>query len=401
MATPVFYTISFKYFCGLHGETAIYNMGFKMNRSVNANEIASHIEFEEFIAVFDSGMGGISSLIDLIKAFPNQKFVYFGDNINAPYGTKSKEEILNLSDAIAHSFVQAGAKAIVIACNTATSASIDVLRQKYTIPIVGIEPELEQAVIENAGKNIVVMGTNATLSGDLYNQKLQAHLQKKGKKAPHRVDSIPMPKLVEIVESGKLTQKDVEEVMRDIDKDIIGQASSIVLGCTHFVLLKSQIFKYMNDLGIDVKLYEGNAKLIKKLSDALKLDISRNEISYEQIRDLNQVILLTSDASKFDRMQSLFEEYFDAKEEMNFENLLKVKNMTKYDLDFLLKYVSEFMLQERFSEIDRELIDLKYFRCVNPNMRDLSRKHRKTLKYVKDRMLWLDNELFKFLSKKI
>lgn len=372
-----------------------------MNRSVNANEINSHIDFEDFIGVFDSGMGGISTLIELVKAFPEQKFVYFGDNINAPYGVKSTKEILDLSDAIAHSFVQAGAKAIVIACNTATSASIDVLRQKYDIPVIGIEPELEQAIIENAGKNILVIGTNATLSSDLYNQKLQSYLQKRGKKAPHRVDSIPMPKLVELVESGKISKRDVEEVMADIDEDILIQSSAIVLGCTHFVLLKSQIFHYMNDRGVDIKLYEGNAKLIKKLSDALKSDINRNEILFEKIKDLNNVILLSSDASKLDRMQFLFEEYFDSKEKRNLEDLLKIKNMTKYDLDFLLKYVIEFMQQDKFSQLDRELTDLKYFQCANPNMRDLSRKYKKTLKYVKDRMLWLDNELFKFLSKKI
>lgn len=372
-----------------------------MNRSVNANEIHSHIDFEDFIAVFDSGMGGISTLIELVKAFPNEKFAYFGDNANAPYGVKSKEEIFELSDAIAHSFVQAGAKAIVIACNTATSASIEELRQKYDIPIMGIEPELEQAVIESKGKNVLVMGTNATLSGDLYNHKLQSYVQKKGKKFPNRIDSIPMPKLVELVESGKLSQKDVEEVMADIDEEILDQASSIVLGCTHFVLLKSQIFHYMNDRGIDVKLYEGNGRIIKKLSDALKLPINRDEISYECIKNSKQVLLLSSDGSKLDRMQSLFEEHFDMREEQNLENLLKSKNLTKYDLDFLLKYVSEFMQGEKFSQLDRELMDIKYFQCANPNMGKVARKYRKTLKYVKDRMSWLDNELFKFLSKKI
>lgn len=378
-------------------------MGFKMNRSINANELASHIDFEEFIGVFDSGMGGISTLIELVKAFPKEKFVYFGDNANAPYGTKSKEEILNLSDAIVHSFIQAGAKAVIIACNTATSASLDVLKQKYTIPIVGIEPELEQAVIENAGKNILVMGTNATLSGNLYNQKLQSFLQKKkGKKIPKRIDSIPMPKLVELVESGKNSQADVEMVLNEIDSNIVHSASCIVLGCTHFVLLKSQIFKYMNDLGVDVKLYEGNGKVIKKLSDFLNLGVNiQKNVSLDDIKKSKNILLLSSDGNKLDRMKDIFEQNFELRDFLNLKNIIKSKKITKFDMDLLLKNVNEFLEEKKLDELDIDLINTKYFKCSSLNIQNFSRKYKKTSKYVRDRIMWLDNELFKFLSKKI
>lgn len=381
-----------------------------MNKSVKANEINSYIEFDEFIGVFDSGMGGISTLIELIKAFPNERFVYFGDNKNAPYGEKSEEEIFKLSEEGIRSFVEAGAKAIVIACNTATSSSLEKLKQKYTIPIIGIEPELEQAVIENAGKNILVLATNSTLSGKLYGQKLNHYLQKKGKRAPKAIHSVAMPKFVEIVEAGKTSNFDVSKAMEEIGEDILKSTSAIVLGCTHFIFLKSQILNHMHALNADVRLYEGSAKVIRSLASQLHLEIDKEDKSfvinkdvseYERLSREKKLLLLTSDGSKFDLMVDFFNRYFNEPEEDSFSILMKSKHFTKRDLAALLEHIDEFLKNEKLDALDKELIRAKYIECNKVNIRNLSRMHKKTLKYVSERMTWLDNELFKFLSRKI
>ena len=97
------------------------------------------------IGVFDSGLGGISVAREIRRDMPNERVLYFGDSANAPYGTKSPEQVRKLSDAIVKRFVEQGVKAVVIACNTATSAAANELRDKYDIPIIGMEPALKVA----------------------------------------------------------------------------------------------------------------------------------------------------------------------------------------------------------------------------------------------------------------
>ena len=115
------------------------------------------------IGLFDSGLGGISVLHEVHKELPAEDLVYFGDSANNPYGTKDKDTIRDLSDAICAELVQAGCKAIVIACNTATSAAVPYLRAKYDIPIIGMEPALKVAVDQHTNRRIAVWATDLTL----------------------------------------------------------------------------------------------------------------------------------------------------------------------------------------------------------------------------------------------
>ena len=110
------------------------------------------------IAVFDSGVGGISVLRALLQEMPNENYWYYGDSANAPYGTKSLEEVRRLTVSHVDRFIEEGAKAVVVACNTATSAAVRYLRQKYpTVPLIGIEPALKPAVLFKNHPNVVVM----------------------------------------------------------------------------------------------------------------------------------------------------------------------------------------------------------------------------------------------------
>ena len=119
---------------------------------------------DKAIGVFDSGLGGISVLKELVKSMPNEKFIYYGDSANAPYGIKTKEEITKRCIDIIEFFLNKGVKAIVIACNTATSAAANILREKYIdIPIIGMEPALKVAADGKNNNTIVVMATTLTL----------------------------------------------------------------------------------------------------------------------------------------------------------------------------------------------------------------------------------------------
>ena len=142
-----------------------------------------HIEKKQPIAVFDSGVGGISVLRELTKIMPEEDFIYFGDSKNAPYGVKTKEEVRKLTIACATRLFDQGAKGLVVACNTATSAAVRVLREMYPyIPIVGIEPAVKPAVLCMDHPRVLVMATPMTI----HEEKLHADWTKRdcfGKKS--------------------------------------------------------------------------------------------------------------------------------------------------------------------------------------------------------------------------
>lgn len=216
------------------------------------------------IGVFDSGFGGISVLSDLIKIMPSEDFYYIGDSLNAPYGTKSREEIEILSENIVDRFVKMGAKAVVIACNTATSAAAKNLRNKYSIPIFGMEPALKPASLSHKDGNILVLATDYTINNEKY-KKLYDEYAKDIK-----ADSISAPKIVDLVESGIYKPSDIENYLDKIicDKD---KYSAVVLGCTHYLFVKDEIKDYF---GRNIDIYDGNMGTAKHVKNTL-LDLDK------------------------------------------------------------------------------------------------------------------------------
>ncbi|WP_346971543.1 aspartate/glutamate racemase family protein, partial [Bifidobacterium adolescentis] len=160
------------------------------------------------IGVFDSGLGGISVAREIRRDMPNEHVLYFGDSANAPYGTKSPEQVRELSDVIVKRFVEQGVKAVVIACNTATSAAANELRDRYAIPIIGMEPALKVACDRGHGnrQRVIVAATPLTLRERKFAVLMDRF------KADHTIFPEPCPGLVEIVEHGQLDDHDV--VMR-------------------------------------------------------------------------------------------------------------------------------------------------------------------------------------------
>lgn len=206
---------------------------------------------ENYIAVFDSGLGGISVLRHLMRELPNEKFLYFGDSANAPYGTRSREAVEALTMDAAERLIARGAKALVVACNTATSAAIEALRQRWPERIIiGIEPALKPAVTGFPGGTIAVMATPMTLREEKFN----ALCDRFG--ASCRIVRIPAPGLVELVEAGKANSPESEALLRKLLEPWIGKLDAVVLGCTHYPFAGETIRRILGD---SVVLFDGGS----------------------------------------------------------------------------------------------------------------------------------------------
>ena len=189
------------------------------------------------IGVFDSGVGGISVLRELVRLMPGEDYIYFGDSIHAPYGTKKLEEVRELTIHNVELLLENGAKSIVVACNTATSAAVAVLRKMYPdVPLVGIEPAIKPAVMNKPDSNIIVMATPMTLREKKFHNLMQK-FQDQAEIIP-----LPCPGLVEFVEAGQLDTPELRAYLASLLEPVLARgADAIVLGCTHFPFLRPLI----------------------------------------------------------------------------------------------------------------------------------------------------------------
>jgi glutamate racemase len=225
------------------------------------------------IGVFDSGIGGISFLKEAKLFLPNENFVYFGDNANAPYGVKSKQEILDLSLNCADFLFNKDVKAMVIACNTATSASVKLMREKYDMPILSMEPAIKPALQHAKYGKVVVLATCGTILLERYNR-LVNRLD-----LDHKIENIACEGLVEMIENGKVDDGALFEYFDVLFKTHkIDKIDSLVLGCTHYVFIKDTLNKYMKmRFGGEKSIFDGNLGTAKQLKRVLE---SNNMINF-------------------------------------------------------------------------------------------------------------------------
>lgn len=210
---------------------------------------------KDYIAVFDSGVGGISVLRHLLRLMPGERFLYYGDSANAPYGTRSREEVEALTFAAVRKLMARGIKALVIACNTATSAAITALRQAYPdLIIIGIEPALKLAADRFPGGNIGVMATPMTLREEKFN----ALLHRYGETG--QVYKLPCPGLVELVESGQGEGPRMDGLLEELLGPYRGKLDAVVLGCTHYPFAKNAIRRVLGDSVVLLDGGEGTAR---------------------------------------------------------------------------------------------------------------------------------------------
>lgn len=192
------------------------------------------------IGIFDSGAGGLTVLKELVKIMPTERYIYFADTANCPYGSKPAEEIIKLSEKITQFLLSKGSKVIVVACNTATAAAIDHLRSSYSIPFIGMEPAIKPASQNTKTKSIGVLATAGTFKGRLYIETSRKYATDVN--VCYQVGE----GLVELVESGKADSPEAEQLLhRYIDPMVDCNIDHLVLGCTHYPFLKPALVKIL------------------------------------------------------------------------------------------------------------------------------------------------------------
>ena len=220
------------------------------------------------IGIFDSGIGGVTVLREIIKILPNENYVYYSDSKNNPYGDKSDEEIINLCDSIVKMMLEKECKAIVIACNTASVKAAKYLREKYReLPIIAIEPAYKMVHDYSYEQPTLVMATKGTIESEKFNILFKKYDN-------HKTYLYSCVGLADIIEKGNS-----EEICNYLNTHIgkyKGKVRNVVLGCTHYPLVQEQINEV---LGGNIQFFNGAGRLAVHLKDVL----NENELLNEEI----------------------------------------------------------------------------------------------------------------------
>lgn len=250
------------------------------------------------IGVFDSGLGGLTAVKEIMRLFPNESIVYFGDTGRVPYGTRSKETILNYTHSDINFLLSCDVKMIVIACGTASSAALPEIKDEFSVPIYGVVDAGAYAAAKATKNNrIGIIGTSATIKSGAYKKYIADY------NPDAQVFEKACPLFVPLVENGHfdtpVTKLVVEEYLGDIrDKGV----DTLILGCTHYPLLEKAIAEYMGDSVTLISPGEEVAKYLKKKigKDSLHSDVpDENRYKYfvsdsvESFEELGSVFLKT------------------------------------------------------------------------------------------------------------
>lgn len=194
------------------------------------------------IAFFDSGVGGLTVLNHAMQLAPNESFLYYADIVNLPYGTKSRDEVLSLVQRAVADILEQDVKALVLACNTATSIAVNKLREQLDIPVIGMEPAIKPAVAHSDPRKVLVLATELTLREDKFID-LVSRLN-----ATDKVEALAAGELVEFAEEFDFDSLRLKKYITQLfrTKDMT-QYHSVVLGCTHFSYFKRQMARVLTD----------------------------------------------------------------------------------------------------------------------------------------------------------
>ena len=209
------------------------------------------------IGLFDSGIGGLSIYNEIKNSMPNESTIYIADNLNAPYGKKAESEIIQLSIKNTQKLVDLRCKLIIVACNTATTNAIEVLRKKFNIPIVGIEPAIKPAMLETKSNNIGVLATEKTLSSNLFLQTSDRF--SKGINIHEQIGF----DLVKIIEENGINEELLIPKLREyIEPMLEKNIDHLVLGCTHYYYLMYLLKKILPN---GVKILDSSRAVTKRV----------------------------------------------------------------------------------------------------------------------------------------
>ena len=230
------------------------------------------------IGVFDSGVGGLTVAREIMRQLPNENMIYFGDTARVPYGSKSKQTVLKYSKQIIRFLKTKKVKAIVVACNTASALALDDIQDELDIPIIGVvKPGAKMAVESTKTGNIGIIGTESTIKSNIYNDYIRQL------NTDITVVSKACPLLVPLVEEGMIEDRVTDEMAeRYLSEMKEYKIDSLVLGCTHYPLIRNTIKRYMGDeVTLVNPAYETTKSLKELLTKQKILSLEKNKVQYE------------------------------------------------------------------------------------------------------------------------
>src|SRR5690554_6123681 len=228
------------------------------------------------IGIFDSGVGGTSIWKEIHKLLPNENTIYLADSKHAPYGQKSKDEIIDLSIKNTEKLLTLGAKLIVVACNTATTNAIQELRAAYKVPFVGIEPAIKPAALQTKTKRIGILATKGTLSSDLFSKTSELYTQ--------NIQTIEVvgEGLVPLIENNAIDSEEMHQLLtKYLDPMRKANVDHLVLGCSHYPYLIPKLKTLLSENVVIIDSGEAVAKQTKALLEKEKL-LNRSHASFYQ-----------------------------------------------------------------------------------------------------------------------
>jgi glutamate racemase len=225
------------------------------------------------IGIFDSGIGGTSIWKAIHELLPNEQTIYLADSKNAPYGQKTKAEIIALSMKNTEYLLTLGCKLIVVACNTATTNAIKELREKYKIPFIGIEPAIKPAALHSKTQTIGILATQGTLNSELFNKTVEMYHDTK------IIEQIGHG-LVQLIESGNMNSPEMTQLLNEYLQPMINaNIDYLVLGCSHYPYLIPQIKKILPP---HIQIIDSGEAVAKQTQNVLneKVGLSNLEKSF-------------------------------------------------------------------------------------------------------------------------
>ncbi len=247
----------------------------------------------EAIGIFDSGIGGVTVLREILKVLPNENYIYYSDSKNNPYGDKSDDQIHELCENIVNLFIEQKCKAIVIACNTASAKSAQYLRDRYRdIPFIAIEPAYKMVHDYAYNESTLVMATKGTIESEKFN--LLYHTYDN-----HKTILLPCIGLADIIEEGN--EDKIKIYLKEHLESYRGKIKNVVLGCTHYPLIQGEI---QNVLG-QVTFFNGAPYLAKHLQEVLE---EKHLINNKGMKATIQFIDSSNDEQKKKRFFEIIKE---------------------------------------------------------------------------------------------
>jgi len=252
---------------------------------------------ENPIGIFDSGVGGLTVLKEISKLIPKENIVYLGDTARVPYGIRSAETVLKYSIECADFLFKKQIKMLVVACNTSSSVSLEVLRKRLPIPVIGvIEPGVRAALKVTKNGKIGIIGTEATVQSGAYTKKIKSLNPK------IEVISKACPLFVPLVEEGILEGAIAELVIERYLKDIKNSGiDTLILGCTHYPLLKRTIQKYMDGINL--------VDSAEEIAQEVKTMLSQKKLLNEKSDECYKIFYVTDSPERFKKIGEIFLDY--------------------------------------------------------------------------------------------